>query len=326
MLPHARRRERIATAVRAWCGSRWLLRPYAPRWHTGSMPLTTVRNRMSQTLLGMVAGPSGDQVRHRIHGTPGLRWFEPDSPIHRVHGDASMYIGGVRALLLQSLHPLAMAAVEDFSDYRTNVWGRLARTATFIATTTFGTSDDAQQAVDIVRAVHRRVRGTAPDGRGYQADDPHLLAWVHTAEIDSFLTAHARFGQHRLTDAEYDRYVAQAATVAIALGAEQVPSTRAGLARTLEAFRGELVGTPASRDVARFLYQVSIPAVARPGYRALVRAAVATLPHWARAPLDLPNHPWIDASVHRVTGAAMTATLRWLVTAEPMRHPERARA
>src|SRR5699024_6683722 len=225
--------------------------------HTGRMrPVIDLRSRMSTVLLGMVAGPDGVQVRHRIHGTPGPRWFPAGSPIQSVHGDAAMYIGGIRALLLQSLHPLAMAAVDDFSDYRTNVWGRLARTATFIATTTFGTAEHAQQAVDIVRAVHLRVTGTTPDGRAYRADDPHLLTWVHTAEIDSFLTAHHRFGQHRLSETEYDHYVAQAASVATALGAADVPTTRAGLTATLEGFRTELQGTPAARNVARFIRDV----------------------------------------------------------------------
>src|SRR5699024_2921707 len=115
--------------------------------------------------------------------------------------------------------------------------GRLARTATFIATTTFATEEHAQEAVDVVRAVHRRVTGTAADGRGYRADDPHLLTWVHCAEIHSFLLAHERFGKQPLGAADYDTYVAQAGTVATKLGAEEVPSTRAELAAQIEDFR-----------------------------------------------------------------------------------------
>ncbi|MGC0250665.1 oxygenase MpaB family protein [Pseudactinotalea sp. Z1748] len=287
------------------------------------MPITSVRNRMSRALLGMVAGPDGAQARYRIHGTPGPRWYGAGSPIQIVHGDASMYIGGVRALLLQSLHPLAMAAVDDFSDYRTNVWGRLARTATFIATTTFGTAEHAQEAVDIVRAVHRRVNGTAPDGRPYQADDPHLLAWVHIAEIDSFLTAHERFGRRSLDEADYDTYVSQSARVALALGSSEVPTTRAELQHRLQQFRPELQSTPAARDVATFIHTVPVPVAVRPGYRALVRAAVATLPRWAREPLGLPDRPLLDRTLHRLNGTAMTSAIRWLTTAEPMQRPER---
>ena len=282
-----------------------------------------LRSRMSTVLLGMVAGPDGAQVRHRIYGTPGTLWFPAGSPIQTVHGDAAMYIGGIRALLLQSLHPLAMAAVDDFSDYRTNVWGRLARTATFIATTTFGTADHAQEAVDIVKAVHVRVSGTAPDGRPYRADDPDLLRWVHTAEIDSFRTAHRLFGRDRLDDAGYDTYVAQAATVADRLGARNPPTSTTGLAQTLQDFRGELSGTPAAREVATFIRDAPVPSAVQPGYRAMVRAAVATLPRWAREPLGLPDRPRLDRSVHRRTGTAMTMAMRWLSSAEPMRRPQR---
>ena len=287
------------------------------------MPVMSLRNRMSRRLLTMVAGPDGARERYRIHGTPGPRWFPSDSPIHDVHGDASMYVGGIRALLLQALHPLAMAAVDDFSDYRTNVWGRLARTATFIATTTFGTAEHAQQAVDVVRAVHARVTGTAPDGRPYRADDPHLLAWVHAAEIDSFLVAHEKFGRRRLSAAAYDEYVAQAAVVGRALGAAPVPTTRRELNDLIAEFRPELRGTPAARAVAQFIREVPVPTVARAGYSALVRAAVGTLPRWARAPLALPDRPRMDASVHRVAGTVMTGTIRWLTTAEPMKDPGR---
>jgi len=157
-------------------------------------PVAVARSHVQRLVFDLVAGPKGPATRERIHGTPGPRWFEPGSPIRRVHGDASMYVGGIRALLLQSLHPLAMAAVDDHSGYKGDPWGRLARTSAFLATTTFGTATDAQQAIDIVRAVHRYITGTAPDGRPYRADDPHLLRWVHVAEIDSFLAAHQRYG------------------------------------------------------------------------------------------------------------------------------------
>lgn len=168
-------------------------------------PLNLVRSRLSDGLFQMVAGDDGPAARERIHTTPGERWFPAGSPIHRVHGDASMYVGGIRALLLQSLHPLAMAGVDDFSDFRTDVWGRLARTSTFLADTTFGTAEHAERAVRIVRAVHKRIVGTAPDGRPYAASDPHLLTWVHVAEVDSFLTAHQAFGAHPLTVASATR-------------------------------------------------------------------------------------------------------------------------
>ena len=156
--------------------------------------LRVVRQTLGRSLFGLVAGPDGPTNRARIHQTPGPRWFAEDRPIRRVHGDASMFVGGLRALLLQSLHPLAMAGVAEHSDYRGDPWGRLQRTSTFLAVTTYGTAADAQRAVDKVRGIHRRVHGVAPDGRPYHADDPHLLEWVHIAEVDSFLLAHQLYG------------------------------------------------------------------------------------------------------------------------------------
>jgi hypothetical protein len=162
------------------------------------LDLDRVRERLGQGLFAMVAGPEGPQNRTRIHATPGPRWFADDRPIRRVHSDASMFVGGLRALLLQSLHPLAMAGVAQHSDYKGDPWGRLQRTSTFLAVTTFGTAADAKRAVDRVRGIHRRVHGQAPDGREYRADDPHLLQWVHIAEVDSFLLAHQQYGANPL--------------------------------------------------------------------------------------------------------------------------------
>lgn len=281
-------------------------------------PLQSLRARASAALFEMVAGKDGHAEASRIHTTPGPRWFEPGSPIHRVHGDASMYLGGIRALFLQSLHPLAMAAVDDFSDFRHDVWGRLARTATFLADTTFGTEEHAERAIAIVRAVHRRIAGTAPDGRPYRADDPHLLLWVHVAEVDSFLTAHQLFGKTPLTDAECDTYVEQVAVVATKLGAEHVPTTVAGLRAAIESFRPELRSTPAALDVARFLLaDAPLPRVAKPPYEILARSAAATLPRWAREPLHLPDRPTLDRTLARAGGAAATRAIRWLIAARP---------
>ena len=146
-----------------------------------------------------------------------------------------MFIGGIRALLLQSLHPLAMAAVAGHSGYRGDPWGRLQRTSYFLAVTTFGRAGDAQEAIARVRAIHRRVTGIAPDGRPYAASDPHLLTWVHIAEADSFLRAHTRFGTQPLDQAGRDGYVADLARIGAALGVPDPPRTEAELAAAIAA-------------------------------------------------------------------------------------------
>jgi uncharacterized protein (DUF2236 family) len=223
-----------------------------------------------------------------------------------------MFVGGLSALLLQALHPLAMAGVADHSDYRDDPWGRLARTSHFLARTTFGTVEEADAAVAAVRAVHRRVRGVAPDGRPYAASDPHLVEWVHVAELTSFLRAHRRYGASRLDRAGEDRYVAQAGEIALELGAGSVPMTVAGLRADLDRFRPELAGTPAARDVARYLLlEPPLAGPARAAYAPIAAAAVALLPRWARWPLRLPWLPVTEATVVRAGGEAITRTIRW---------------
>lgn len=275
-----------------------------------------LRERMGRGLFAMVAGPDGPEKRARIHGTPGPRWFAEDRPIRRVHADASMFVGGLRALLLQSLHPLAMAGVAQHSDYRGDPWGRLQRTSTFLAVTTFGTATDAQRAVDKVRGIHRRVHGTAPDGRPYRADDPHLLEWVHIAEIDSFLLAHQLYGAEPLDQDGRDAYVADTARVATALGVPDPPRTEAELASRIAAYRTELRSTEAARDAARFLLITPpLPLLARPAYGVLAATSVSMLPAWARLPLRLPYLPPLEATAVRLSGRVLVGGIRWALSA-----------
>lgn len=271
-----------------------------------------MRDGLGQRLFGMVAGPEGPANRARIHDTPGPRWFAEDRPIRRVHGDASMFVGGLRALLLQSLHPLAMAGVADHSDYRGDPWGRLQRTSTFLAVTTFGPADDAQRAVDKVRGIHRRVHGIAADGRPYEASDPHLLGWVHVAEVDSFLRAHQLYGARPLDQQERDDYVADTARVAAALGVVDPPRTEEQLRQRISDYRPELSGTAAARDAAKFLLLTPpLPLLAKPPYAVLAATSVAMLPAWARLPLRMPYLPPLEVTAVRVAGRTLVGGIRW---------------
>ena len=277
--------------------------------------LLDVRTQLGEALFARVAGPDGPRQRDRIHGRPGPRWFAPDSAIAQVHGDASMFIGGIRALLLQALHPSAMRAVSEHSGYRGDMWGRLARTSTFLAVTTFGHEDDAQAAVDAVSRIHDRVTGTLPDGTAYAASDPHLLRWVHVAEIDSFLRAHQVYGHRPLDQAGRDRYVADTAEVARRLGVVDPPLTEADLAATLAAYRPELRGTPEAREAVGYvLLKPPLPLAARPAYGVLAAAAVGLMPWWTRVPLRLPLLPVSERTVVRALGSVATGTIRWAMT------------
>src|ERR1700722_13200012 len=274
-----------------------------------------LQRRLGEALFARVAGPDGPANRARF-AAPGPRWFDADRPIRRVHGDAAMFVGGLRALLLQSLHPQAMIAVAQHSDYRGDPWGRLQRTSTFLAVTTFGTAQDAQQAVDRVRRVHRHVTGTGPDGLAYRADDPHLLRWVHAAEADSFLRAHQRYGARPLDEAGCDGYVADAARIAVALGVPDPPRTRAELAEALRAYRPELRAIPEALEAARFLvWTPPLPLLARGPYALLAATAIAELPAWARRELRLPRPNGAEAVLLPPVGHGVVGPVRWAMAA-----------
>ena len=276
-----------------------------------------LRRSVAVALRDRVAGEDNAAKAAVIWDAPGERWFTQTDPIWRVHADAAMFVAGIRALLLQSLHPLAMAGVAGHSGYKGDPWGRLQRTSNFLATTTFGTIEDAEALIERVRGIHEHVRGKAPDGRSYAASDPHLLKWVHLAEADSFLQAHQRYAGTPLTPGEADCYVAQSCVVARRLGVIDPPTTVADLDAAIESYRPELKGTPAARDAARFLLlHPPLPWSARPGYGALAGAGVALLPLWAREHLSLPYLPLTERAIMLPLGGAATSVIRWA-----LKHP-----
>jgi uncharacterized protein (DUF2236 family) len=280
-----------------------------------------LRRSVAVALRDRVAGEDNAARAAVIWDSPGERWFTQTDPIWRVHADAAMFVAGIRALLLQSLHPLAMAGVAGHSGYKGDPWGRLQRTSNFLATTTFGTIEHAEAVIERVRGIHERVRGKAADGRPYAASDPHLLRWVHVAEADSFLQTHQRYAGTPLTPAEADCYVAQSCVVATRLGVIDPPTTVAELDAAIESFRPELEGTPPARDAARFLIlHPPLPWSARPGYGALAGAGVALLPLWARQLLALPYLPLTERAIVLPLGGAATNVIRWA-----LEHPREGR-
>lgn len=287
--------------------------------------LSSARQLIADNVRSRIVGANPDQRARELFEAPGKRWFADDRPIKIVHSDTSMFIGGLRALLLQSLHPLAMAGVAQHSDFRADPWGRLQRTADFLAATTFGPAAEAQQAIDIVKRVHERVVGTAADGRTYAANDPHLLKWVHLAELDSFLTAHDAYGENRLDRDQRDGYVEDMATIAEALGVIDAPRSVQELKDQLRAYRPELQTTPEARDVARYLLLTPpMPVVIRPVYGLLGVAAVGLLPLWARRSLRLPWLPISERVLVRPAATAMVGTLRWALSPQAPFKPDTA--
>lgn len=283
---------------------------------TASRALTGARRRVGLVVRSRIAGDDADARRHQIWLSEGERWNSPDDAICRVNGDASMFAAGLTALLLQSLHPGAMAGVADHSDYRGDPWGRLQRTSQFIATTTFGTIPDASALIRAINGAHRTVVGTDHRGRPYDARDPHLLRWVHVAEIWSFLECHRLYGREKLFASDRDEYVRQAARTGLMLGARDVPLTVRELEDALESYRPELEASPAALDARRFL--LDGPPMAwtdKPAYALLRTGAVAALPGWARAMLELPAGPLGSRDLGLAAGRTGVSTLRWILDA-----------
>jgi uncharacterized protein (DUF2236 family) len=261
----------------------------------------------------------GDRVPVRdlstpVTGDPGL--FGPGSATWQVHADASMLIGGIRALLLQTMHPLAMAGIAEHSAYRTDPMGRLWRTSEYVGTTSFGTTAQAEQAVAMVKRVHVRVRGTAPDGRPYEANDPHLMSWVHHALTESFLVAYQRYGAAPLSSVQADRYVAEQAILAEMLGATEPGPARsvAELKAWMRGIRPELHAGRQARDAVRFLLTPPLPLLSRPPYAVLAAAAVGLLPGRITRELRVPVVPFADPLAVRPATKALAAVIGWAMS------------
>lgn len=251
--------------------------------------------------------------------------FGPDSVTWRVHADPSMLVGGLRSLLIQALHPLAMAGVDQHSDYRVDPWGRLQRTTDYVMTTTYGDTAAAERAGAAVRAIHARVRGVDPaTGRSYRASDPELLAWVHNVEVHSFLTAFRRYGG-ALSPADADRYVAEMSRAAPLVGLPQdaVPQCAKDLSAVLRAATGLQV-TPAAREGLRVILSPPMPLALRPLYAVPTAAAVGLVPRHLRAMYGLVWFPPAAPSVH-LTTLALSRALRAVLPGPPHRRAARRR-
>ena len=276
------------------------------------MPPIPLSERLRLKLVEQVRGVFNDVESGQQPVPPSDEaLFARDTPIRMVHADiVAMMVGGIRGLLLQMLHPHALQGVLDHSNFRSDMHGRLRRTARFIAVTTFGHRDDAQAAIDRVNRIHAAVGGTLPDGSPYSASDPRVLAWVHVAEATSFLAAYLRHVRPDMPGAEQDEYYRQFAVIALALGADPVPTNRAEAEAIFRELRSDLAASTAAREVAD-LVLTQRPKGAPPAVQALLGAeAVALLPPFARSMLGL-ERPGLAAIPARAVTWGMGKTLRW---------------
>lgn len=207
----------------------------------------------------------------------------PNSMAWRVHADfTTMMAGGIAALLLQMLHPAALAGIWDHSNFRQDRSGRLRRTAQFIAGTTYGSTAEAERLIARVRAVHGRVSGVLSDGTPYSANDPELLRWVHVAEVSCFLAAYRRYRAPLLSARDQDRYYEEMAIIGERVGACDIPQSRKAVTDYLFAMRPHLRCDKRTRDVTAVLLQPSPGFLAAPFSHAAIDGAIDLLPGWAQ--------------------------------------------
>jgi uncharacterized protein (DUF2236 family) len=267
-------------------------------------------------------------IRHAagLTNEPPPRCDDPHEAFGDVHGVArlvhrelpSMLVGGVGSLFFQMLHPLAMAGVAQHSRYQDDPLGRVLQTANFIGATTFGSKATAQIAIDRVLAVHHYVHGVADDGTPYDANDPHLLLWVHCAEIYMFLHAYRRFGSRRLRDVEADHYVLEMAPLARILGVLDPPESVAELNAALLRFRSELRLSADARTARDFItHRVTKSATQRAVYGLLVRSSWSLLPSYAQELLGVRQRGWRERVLVRPATTALCYAIRLAVPPPP---------
>ena len=305
-------------------------------------PVAPLRNRLAWAIRTVLSG-SGSR---KFAPTPGAPTLLPvGGAAWLVHAEASMMVGGIRALLLQSLHPVAMQGVGEHSDFRQDPLGRLRRTVFFLGTTTYCSLPEAEAAIEAVRRVHLSVSGVTPEGRRYSADDADLLAWVHATEVDSFLEAFLRYGRRprrrsgllapnlpartaaavsvgEVSMADLaDRYVAEMATVAERLGITEPPRSHADLAEVIDGFGPVVASTDLSTEAVYFLRRFPLPPVARLAYAVLFWAAAAGLPRWAQDLHGLRCGPLRRGLVHPAA-RAMLLVMGWALRHAPDPEPD----
>jgi uncharacterized protein (DUF2236 family) len=248
-----------------------------------------VRRRLEKMVSSPTEPTSGDQPINYLEpaGDPGI--FGPDSVTWRVLSNpASVFIGGITAVLLELAEPRVRSGVWDHTDFRRDPARRVRRTGLATMAFTYGSTRDAEALTARVHRLHDRIRGTTPDGQSYQANDPELLTWVYITASYGFLSAYLRYVNPRLTRAEQDRYYAESVRACRYYGVNRMPISVAEVEAYFDSMRPQLRRHEIVGEFLGLMWNVPlVSAPALPLQRMLVQAAVGLLPPWARELLGL---------------------------------------
>ncbi len=263
-------------------------------------------------------------------GDPGL--FGPDSVVWKVHGDfMSMMIGGISSLILQALHPLALAGVWDHSSFREDLKGRLGRTAFFIAATTYGNTEMATRAISRVRKIHDSLQGVHPDGRVYRVSDPHLLYWVHLTEAYSFLNAHRIYVNPSISETDQNQYFAEMSKISEGLGClimdehgnDQFARTVSSVNQVIKSYFPELEYSDRSKWVVDLLENLPADPKTYVLNRLIIKAGFYNLPDWAYPMMDRPIPTKLERQLVNQSIHLIAKPIRWAMTNGVHTHAKR---
>jgi uncharacterized protein (DUF2236 family) len=251
----------------------------------------------------------GEQYTEPV-GDPGL--FGPGSAIWKVHGDVSGVVGGVSGLLLGALNEPVTYGTNRFSDYQRDPIKRLGFTSSFVRGVTFGSTQAAEKLIETVRAMHKRVHGTMPDGRSFSATDSADIIWTGATQAYSIARAHLRYHPDPLRGADLDRYFAEYAVISERLGAVDPPRSRADVEDYFATMRPRLTVSAEVLETVRFLRSAygSNPA-SRAASLVVNRAATDLLPEWAKALVGLPPRDPLTPLATRTAARLLIRALRY---------------
>ena len=257
----------------------------------------------SRASLDEFASPAGD---------PGL--FGPDSVAWQVHANFTvMMVGGLSSLIVQALHPRALAAVWDHSDFRHKLKERLGRTAFFVAATTYGGEALARHAIHRVNTIHANIRGTDLEGQPYVANEPELIRWVHVVEVSSFLAAYQHLAKQPLSQQACDQYMAEMAQVGHLLGAVDLPLTYADAQAELLGFAPALRFDARAQEILQVIQSYPVDLLDKPWMALILKCAFDLMPPWVLALMGRSPACGVQQQATRLAVQLSAEPVQWML-------------
>ena len=245
-------------------------------------------------------------------GDPGL--FGPQSVVWKVHADFSaMMVGGLSSLMIQALHPRALAAVWDHSNFRQQLKARLGRTALFVASTTYGGLELATKSIERVNAIHAKIQGIDLQGHPYKANDPDLLRWVHLIETVSFLNAYQHLALRPLSPVDCNRYVVEMNKVGEMLGATHLPNTLQDVQIAIAQYEKVLTFDQRTRETLQSIQNYSVEVTEKPFFSLILKSSFDIVPSWLLQKLERTPDSCLQMNTRRVALQIASQPVQWML-------------